>query len=404
MVRRGGRTGNPHSQVLQMSTRVLVTLAAALLSAGARAGEPALGGHCAVCAVEAGKWVTGSDKHAATFDRQTYRFPSAKEKEAFLADPAKYAPALGGDCAVCLVNAGARMPGKVEFAVVHNKRLYLFPSAKERDAFKADPKKYEGADLGLGGHCAVCAVMAKKWVAGKPEHTSVYDGVRYLFPGADEKKAFDADPAKFVPAFGGGCAVCAKDAGKALPGSPMHSATHDGRLFLFPDAAILKKFLAEPKGYASADLAFEGNCTVCAVMAKKVVPGKAEFASVYKGKRYLFPSAKEREAFDADPAKFAAAGKPIGAAPAANPDAVAVTGKTACAACAYGVRPTTDRDSLGIAVVAGEKVYVVEGGERAYPDLFKNRFDGLPVDLKGTVTKTEGKFVWVRPTALARAK
>ena len=359
-----------------MTTRILATLAVILIPMAANAAEPALGGNCPVCLVETGKAVPGSDKQTATFDRQVYYFPSAKEKEMFLANPVQYAPVLGGDCVVCRVNAGVRMPGKVEFAAVHDKRTYLFPSAKERDAFKADPKKYESADVGFGGYCSVCLVNAKKWVAGKPEFVSVYDGVRYFFPGAHEKKAFEADPAKFTPALEGDCVVCLKDAGKRVAGSPKFSAAHEGRVYLFPDEAAQKKFLADPKRYASVDVANGGNCVVCAKMVKKEVPGKSEFTSVYRGQRYLFPSAKERAVFDADPAAFAGTGMNLGAAPAGNPNAVVVTGKTACAGCAYGVRPVTDADSLGIAVVVGETVYVVEGGEKLYPALFKDRFDG----------------------------
>ena len=171
---------------------MLATLAAVLIPLAANAADSALGGNCPVCLVEMAKVVPGSDKHAVTFDRQVYYFPSDKEKGMFAANPVKYAPALGEDCVVCRVNMGVRMPGKAEFAIVHDKRAYLFPSAKERDVFKADPKKYESADLGEGGYCSVCAVMAKKWVTGKPEIVSVYDGMRYYFPGADEKEAFDA--------------------------------------------------------------------------------------------------------------------------------------------------------------------------------------------------------------------
>ncbi len=383
----------------------MTALAVALVPLAANAAEPALGGNCPVCLVEAGKLVPCSDKHAVTFDRQVYYFPSEKEKGAFAANPARYSPALGGDCTVCRVNMGVRMPGKAEFAVVHNKRAYLFPSAKERDAFKADPKKYENADLGLNGYCSVCAVMAKKWVAGKPEFVSVYDGVRYLFPGADEKKAFEADPAKYVPALDGDCVVCLKDAGKRVAGQPKFSATHGGRLYLFPDEGAQKKFLADPKKYAAADVAMGGNCAVCAKMMKKEMPGKAEFTSVYKGMRYQFPSAKEQTTFDADPASFVAKDiKKMGAAPQGKVETVAVTGKTACAGCVYGVRPITDPDSLGIAVVVGDKVYVVEGGEKRYPDLFKARFDSPVVDLKGTVKKSDGKFVWVESTSLTRSR
>jgi YHS domain-containing protein len=288
-----------------MITRLLAACSFLLVALTASAAAPTLGGNCPVCLVEAGKVVPGSDKITATFDRQVYAFPSTKEKELFVANPAKYAPVLGGDCVVCRVEMGVRMPGKAEFAVVHNKRAYLFPSAKQRDAFKADPKKYENADLGLDGNCPVCAVMATKCVPGKPDIVSVYDGVRYFFPSANEKKMFDADPARFTPALDGDCVVCLKDAGKRVAGSPKFSTTHEGRLYLFADEATLKKFLAEPKKYANVDVASKGNCVVCLKMAMKEMPGKAEFASVYKGQRYLFPSARERAMFDADPAAFA---------------------------------------------------------------------------------------------------
>ena len=383
-----------------MKTRLLATLAVILIPLAANAVEPALGGNCPVCLVEMVKFVPGSDKHTVTFDRQVYYFPSDKEKGMFAANPAKYAPALGGDCVVCRVNMGVRMPGKAEFAVIHDKRAYLFPSAKERDVFKADPKKYESADVGMGGYCSVCAVMAKKWVAGKPEIVSVYDGIRYNFPSADEKKAFDADPAKFTPALEGDCVVCLKDADKRVAGSLKFSAAHDGRIYLFPDEGAQKKFLADPKKYATVDVANGGNCVVCAKMAKKEMPGKAEFTSVYNGQRYFFPSANERTMFDTDPASFVAKDMKLGAAPAG----ISVTGKTVCAGCAYGVRPITDSDSLGIAVVNGGTVYVIEGGEKSYPELFKARFEGLTVELKGTVKKKEGKFVWVEPTSLTRSR
>lgn len=387
-----------------MKIRLLLVFVLFLIPLAANAADLALGGNCAVCLIEAGKVVPGSDKHAVTFDRQVYQFPSAKEKEIFAANPVKYAPALAGDCVVCLGNMGVRMPGKAEFAIVHDKRAYLFPSAKERDVFKADPKKYATVDIANGGNCVVCLKMAKKEMPGKSEIVSVYDGMQYFFPSTDEKKVFDADPAKFVPALDGNCVVCFKDAGKRIVGSPKFSATHEGRIYLFPEEGMQKKFLADPKKYSTVDIANGGNCVVCLKMAKKEMPGKAEFTSVFKGKRYLFPSAKERTLFDNNPASFIPKDMKVGVVPTVKPEALSVTGKAACAGCVYGVRPISDADSLGIAVVAGDKVYVVEGGEKRYPDLFKARFDSPVVELNGAVMKTEGKFVWVEPTSLNRMR
>ena len=384
-----------------MKSLLLATVALALSPITALAADLALEGNCAVCLVEAGKVMPGSEKHSVTFDRQVYYFPSEAEKKMFVANPAKYAPALGGDCVVCRANMGVRMPGKAQFAAIHNGRIYLFPSGKELEAFKAEPKRFENVDVALRGHCSVCIVMAKKWVPGKPEVVSVYDGIRYFFPSAEEKKAFEADPAKFTPALEGDCVVCLKDGGKRIAGSPEFSALHDGRLYLFPDAGAQKQFLANPGGYSGLDVANGGNCIVCAKMAGKQVPGSAEFAAIYKGQRYLFPSAKERQMFDAAPADFVTKNARVGGGPA---DGVSVVGKTACAGCAYGVHPITDSDSLGIAVVTADAVYVVEGGEKRYPKLFEARFGGVQVELKGAVKKREGKIVWVEPTSLTAAR
>src|SRR5690606_32632554 len=107
-----------HERFCSMMTRCLAALAAVLIPLGVSAAQPALDGNCPVCLVEMEKAVPGSEEHAVTYDRQVYYFPSAKEKEMFTSNPAKYAPALGGDCVVCRVNMGLRMPGKIEFAVV----------------------------------------------------------------------------------------------------------------------------------------------------------------------------------------------------------------------------------------------------------------------------------------------
>lgn len=55
-------------------------------------------------------------------------------------------------------------------------------------------------------------------------------------------------------------------------------------------------------------------------------------------------------------------------------------------------------------MVTGDTVYIVEGGERAYPDLFKARFDGVQVELKGAIKKKQGKFVWVEPSSLTKSR
>ncbi|VAW10170.1 hypothetical protein MNBD_ALPHA09-1187 [hydrothermal vent metagenome] len=46
-----------------------------------------------------GKPVAGSDAYTTTYDGVTWKFSSAATRDAFVADPKKYAPAYGGYCA-----------------------------------------------------------------------------------------------------------------------------------------------------------------------------------------------------------------------------------------------------------------------------------------------------------------
>lgn len=360
---------------------------------------PALEGNCAVFLVEAGKIVPGKKEWQATFDRLVYSFPSDKELKLFQANPAKYAPVLAGDCVVCRVEMGARVPGKAEFHHKHNGRLYVFPSAKQRDMFKADPNKYSAADVALDRRCPVCLLDMKKLVTGKDEISSTYDGLRYFFPETPMMKLFDANPAKYVPALDGHCSICFKDAKKLMPGKSDFALIHRGRAYLQADASTQKKFMANPAAYENLDLANKGNCIVCEKMMAKQIPGTMEHVSVYKGKLYLFPEKKARDMFDADPAKYVALdAKGADASPA--PKLLAVSGRTACAACEFGVRPLTDSGSLGLAVVSSGKIFVVDRAEQLYPSLYADRFGGLNVELQGTVQRQDGNVVWIAPTSL----
>jgi YHS domain-containing protein len=86
--------------------------------------------------------------------------------------------------------------------------------------------------VALEGYCPVSYFVAGKAVRGKPEHASTHDGVTYYFASADGKRAFDADPAKYVPDFGGWCAFGMAIEDK-FPIDPTAFKIVDGRLMLF---------------------------------------------------------------------------------------------------------------------------------------------------------------------------
>lgn len=164
-----------------------------------------------------------------------------------------------------------------------------------------------GSNVGLSGYCPVCVVEMKKWVKGSPEVQANYDGQTYLFPNAEQREMFLSDPAKYVPAFGGDCAVCYVNMGKRIPGSLKHAALRNNRLFLFPNDELKQEFLSAPEKFENADLALDGMCAVCRVELNQNVPGNPEIAVVHQGLRYLFPSAEQHDMFLANPAKYAVA-------------------------------------------------------------------------------------------------
>lgn len=255
---------------------------------------------------------------------------------------------------------------------------------------KADAAKgKKEVKLGLDGYCPVCIVDGKKWVRGKPEFQTTYDGITYRFPGDRPKQKFLDDPARYVPALGGDCVVCYVKAGKRVQGSIRHATFHRGRLFLFPSDGEKQAFLDKPAQFENADLALNGECAVCLAKMKKHVPGKPEFTAIHNGLRYQFPSNRERQMFLKEPASFAVE------------ELVKVTGRTGCAGCDYGVSPIGAPDELGLAVTTPDgQVFVVENAHTKWPSIYKARYAGQNVKVTGRVIKTQGKIKWVEPIEL----
>ncbi len=285
-------------------TAIALTLLVGPLGAYAADPPTALDGYCPVCLVKMDKLVKGDPKLSSVYDGRTYLFPAAEQKRMFDANPTAFVPALGGDCTVCKVEMGRQVAGKPQFHTVHDGRLYLFPSEKQQQTFKRQPEKYVDADLALDGNCAVCLVKMNKVVSGKPEYVSVYDGLRYLFPGPEQKQMFDKNPAAFAPALGGNCTVCRVEMKREVTGKAEYHAVHEGRLFVFPGQQQLDMFKANPPKYTNADIALGGNCIVCKVEMGKDVAGKPEFAVDYRGRRYLFPAQEQLDMFRSRPSRY----------------------------------------------------------------------------------------------------
>jgi len=124
-------------------TLALAVAASALLVANAFAGEfferdsLALRGYDAVAYLEEQKPVKGSAEHKAEFKGSTFLFASKAHRDAFAADPAKYAPQYGGYCAFGVSGGYKATTDPAAFTVVDGK-LYLNYNRDVQKQWSAD--------------------------------------------------------------------------------------------------------------------------------------------------------------------------------------------------------------------------------------------------------------------------
>lgn len=114
----------------------------------------------------------------------------------------------------------------------------LAPLAGEKTTHEVESRAYlhhynlPSSGIALDGYCPVAYFAVNKAVRGKPEFATTYDGVTYHFASAEAKSTFDAEPERYLPAFGGWCAFGMAISDK-FPVDPTCFAIVDGRLMLF---------------------------------------------------------------------------------------------------------------------------------------------------------------------------
>ena len=128
-----------------MKFRFLAVLWAACFSgalfaqAPAKAPPVALKGTDPVSYFNPGKPAKGAASIAHDFDDARYLFSSAKNKEAFAANPDRYTPQFTGLCATGMGMDGGKYEADPNVFLVRDGKLYVFSSAAARDAVVKDP-------------------------------------------------------------------------------------------------------------------------------------------------------------------------------------------------------------------------------------------------------------------------
>lgn len=201
------------------------------------------------------KPVKGSPKFTSTHGGATYRFASSEHKAKFDAAPDKYAPAYGGYCGYA-ASINRLSPISPEWFQVLDGRLVLQHNRKALEKWNADllgnlgradenwpglvTKHGSGGKtllftdkkgVALGGHDPVSYFSEGRPVKGDPAIEGTFDGALYRFVSQEHRATFEADPTRYVPAYGGFCGYAAS-VGKVRPADPLIWSIVDGRLIV----------------------------------------------------------------------------------------------------------------------------------------------------------------------------
>ena len=101
--------------------------------------------------------------------------------------------------------------------------------------------------LALQGYDPVAFFTQNRAVKGTPQFVSTYHGARYQFASAENKSAFDANPSKYEPQFGGFCAYAASE-NHTAPIEPDAFVILNDRLLLQYNTKIRDKFNQDAQG------------------------------------------------------------------------------------------------------------------------------------------------------------
>jgi YHS domain-containing protein len=118
-----------------------------------------------------------------------------------------------------------------------------------KPALAKDPV-YTGflSSLAVGGYDPVAYFTEGKPVEGSSDFETSYNGATWRFASAEHKAAFEADPMRYAPKYGGYCAWAAAQ-GYTAKGDPQYWRIVDGALYLNYDSGVQKKWEADIPGF-----------------------------------------------------------------------------------------------------------------------------------------------------------
>ena len=95
--------------------------------------------------------------------------------------------------------------------------------------------------VAIQGYDPVAYFKQNKPVKGSPKNQSVYQGAKFYFASAADKKEFDKSPIKYAPTYGGYCANSLRK-GKLKNGDPNIFYIYKGKLYFCSTKAAAEEF------------------------------------------------------------------------------------------------------------------------------------------------------------------
>jgi YHS domain-containing protein len=106
----------------------------------------------------------------------------------------------------------------------------------------------DATGLVIRGYDPVAYFTDGRPVPGRSDISVEYGGAKYLFSSTANRDAFNADPEKYVPQYGGYCAFGVAMA-KKFDIDPSSWRIVDDKLYFNLNPSILEKWSADAKGY-----------------------------------------------------------------------------------------------------------------------------------------------------------
>lgn len=123
-----------------------------------------------------------------------------------------------------------------------------------RTAAAREPETYQELGVAIDGTDPVGYVTQGKPIPGSADHALDWKGATWHFASADNRAAFEGDPNRYAPVFGGYCAYAASK-GYLAPTMPEAWTLHEGRLYLNANLRARELWLEDIPGNIAKGLA-----------------------------------------------------------------------------------------------------------------------------------------------------